>query len=240
MATKEGYNIVKEGYLLKQSLHFKQLRNRWIVLNMGYIDCYKNNASHDVTESFNLSSYRDVRISIEGKPGQFELVPNKPRRGKPRKPNRVFVASSTKDMNDWINKIKYCMGKNNKHNTHESKTCTNPNQNIIINKSASMQSSPKQSKSTKCLGSYTQKDIKEVSTWYSKELQNIRDQYDKEHKESLQQIEELNTALNEMKHKHSKRTEVKTLSPMCFSVALLLLSTYRWYLKLCRSQIQPL
>ena len=205
MATKQGYSIVKEGYLLKESLHFKQFRKRWIVLNIGYIDCYKDNASHDVTETFNLSKFRDVRISIEGKPGQFELIPKRPPpgSGKVRKQNRCFIASSTKSMNEWIKQIKHCMGRttNNFKSIHKD----GHNKKNINKKPPSKK--PLKIKQTK-KPSYTESDIKDVTIWYSNELQIVREQNTKQQNELMAQIEELQTALNEIKHKHSKRVEV--------------------------------
>eukprot|EP01084_Bolivina_argentea_P258386 435589_1 len=223
---KQEYKIVKEGYLLKESLHFKQLRKRWVVLNKGYIDFYKDNASLDPSETLDLSKFYDIRKrSMESKPYQFELVSIQ------SKSNRIFMASSTKDMNDWIKQIKRCMLKkinnhinttnknarknaminNNNHHTNGSKITTKPNDNhsksptktrAKSNSNINPHNGPKRP-------IYTEQDIKNISIWYSDELKSLRNGYNKETTELQSHINNLQNELNEMKTIHEKQMEKK-------------------------------
>merc|ERR1711971_1482445 len=163
-------SLVKEGYLIKQSLYLRQERKRWIVLNHGFMDCYKDNVSLDATEIFDLSKFDDVRPTQNGKTGQFELISHET--------NRIFIASSTEEMEKWIVKIKQCMVQSDEHKDTNTKTimptidCSKPD---IL--------------SSTCAES----DIENVSAWYSSELQTLRTKHamEKNELDAQQQDDEM-------------------------------------------------
>eukprot|EP01084_Bolivina_argentea_P194237 333236_1 len=91
-----------EGYLYKQSLHLKQLRKRWVILNEKdkHLYCYKNGLYKELTEKINLSTFHNVN----GKFGQFQLISAEQK--------RIFVAESVEDMNNWMLCIKNVINTN--------------------------------------------------------------------------------------------------------------------------------
>merc|ERR1712228_927156 len=150
------------------------------------IDCYKDNALLDATEIFDLSKFDDVRVTWEGKTGQFELVSN----GN----NRIFVASSTKEMNDWITKIKQCMLKKD---TNSQKSITRPTKTIIS----------KHRKSDMLSQQFTESDITKLSAWYSSEIQSLQTKHEKERNELLFRLKNIQNELD--KTKQNKYDEIE-------------------------------
>lgn len=97
---KENPDVLKEGYLGKESVHLKKVRKRWMVLKGTHLYSYKEMQTYeDPTEVFDLKLYRTAKMCRNGKLGQFELISMKQER-------RVFIASSKNEMNEWIHRIK--------------------------------------------------------------------------------------------------------------------------------------
>eukprot|EP01084_Bolivina_argentea_P118564 210342_1 len=96
---------VYEGYLLKESLHLKKFRKRWVILKGEVLYCYKGGHKSDCTEKINLKQYADVKQCDKHKLKQyfeFEICYNQ----KGKKNKRRFRAESISDMNSWIKYIK--------------------------------------------------------------------------------------------------------------------------------------
>ena len=96
----ENPDVIKEGYLGKESVHLKKIRERWMVLKGKYLYSYKEiQVYEDPTETFDLKLYRTAKMCRNGKAFQFELISIKQER-------RVFIAANKIEMNDWIRCIK--------------------------------------------------------------------------------------------------------------------------------------
>ena len=74
----EEVDITNEGYLMKQSLHLKQFRKRFIILRENHLFCYTNHKKTKITELINLALFEKVQLSEKGI-GQLELIPNRNR-----------------------------------------------------------------------------------------------------------------------------------------------------------------
>eukprot|EP01084_Bolivina_argentea_P008354 15659_1 len=95
--------VIKEGYLLKQSVHFKTFRKRWMVLfeGQGILMSYKSNLKNERTEILDLSIYNQIEpfnaddstIST-----RFKLISSDG--------HREFEASKNDDMLNWVNCIR--------------------------------------------------------------------------------------------------------------------------------------
>ena len=97
---EENPDVLKEGYLGKESIHLKKVRKRWMVLKGMHLYSYKEMQNYeDPTEIFDLKMYRTAKMCRNGKTGQFELISIKQER-------RVFIASSKNEMNEWMRCIK--------------------------------------------------------------------------------------------------------------------------------------
>ncbi|EZG55329.1 PH domain protein [Gregarina niphandrodes] len=94
-------NIIKQGWLLKQSRYIQDWRRRWIVLTDKSIDSYKNPAaviSNQPTESLPLSQCSTVK-SVEGLTYKHAFRVDTP--------ERVFllVGASVAEKEAWIGAI---------------------------------------------------------------------------------------------------------------------------------------
>eukprot|EP01084_Bolivina_argentea_P075898 137541_1 len=122
--SKQHHSCVREGYLDKASLLLKKFRKRWIVLNENKLYSYKTQTKNDKpTEIIDLMQFSFVKISDDDNERQFELLSPKSK--------RIFTASSTMDMNNWINSIKqsflsHCIS------TNQAKSTSNPHPIIKI------------------------------------------------------------------------------------------------------------
>lgn len=95
-------DIVKSGYLLKQSKYLRQWKQRWIVLTNQYICSYESQGGHmgsSPTEYLLLKDCTTVRSSEDetGKPNSFKV----------ESADRTFflVAPSNEDKEAWIGMV---------------------------------------------------------------------------------------------------------------------------------------
>eukprot|EP01084_Bolivina_argentea_P249897 418494_1 len=92
-------DIIKQGYLSKESAHLKKVRKRWMILKRDYLYSYKQ--TDKPTEIFDLSIYDSVKIlDIDYGKYRFELVSTK------KQYRRTFIASSNQERNEWVQTIK--------------------------------------------------------------------------------------------------------------------------------------
>ena len=94
-------DVTKEGYLMKQSLHIKKFRKRFIILRDNHLFCYTNHKKINITEVINLELFEKAEIT-ENEIAEFKLLP-KIKKNKKRK----FSAESMDDADAWINAINY-------------------------------------------------------------------------------------------------------------------------------------
>ena len=91
--------IIKSGYLMKQSLHLKQFRKRWMVLKGNVLYSYK--AKEDTTQPteiiylYYIKDINEEDSTRNCKPNQFKLVTHSDH-------IRLFQASSLKEAKQWI------------------------------------------------------------------------------------------------------------------------------------------
>eukprot|EP01084_Bolivina_argentea_P292986 503847_1 len=127
------HDITKEGYLMKQSLHLKKFRKRFIILRENHLFCYDNHKKTKITEFIKLCLFKEVKAS-ETEMSRFEMIP------KNKKDKiRVFEAESMEECEDWINTINYSM---NPMDENESKDMDG-------------KSAIKKSENVFCFGEYT-------------------------------------------------------------------------------------
>lgn len=95
-------DIVKSGYLLKQSKYLRQWKQRWMVLSNQYICSYESQGGHmgsSPTEYLLLKDCTTVRSADEetGKDNSIKV----------ESPDRTFllVASSPEEKEAWIGMI---------------------------------------------------------------------------------------------------------------------------------------
>eukprot|EP01084_Bolivina_argentea_P317112 549780_1 len=89
------------GYLRKESMYLKQLRQRYMVLENGYLSSYKTDKKEELTESIELSRFDHVQMSENGAMLQFEFICEGDYANK-----RVFIASNMKELDDWLTALK--------------------------------------------------------------------------------------------------------------------------------------
>eukprot|EP01084_Bolivina_argentea_P031189 57731_1 len=106
-------DIRMEGYLRKESLYLKQLRQRYIVLRDDCLYSYKTHNKADLTECIALTEFNHVQICHDGPVGQFELIHD----GSKKK--RVFVASCMQELDDWLHEFKQIIA--TYHTNHSDK-----------------------------------------------------------------------------------------------------------------------
>mmetsp|Transcript_11078 Transcript_11078/g.21437 ORF Transcript_11078/g.21437 Transcript_11078/m.21437 type:complete len:120 (+) Transcript_11078:89-448(+) len=93
-------DIVKEGYLVKQSKIMKEWRRRWFVLTPQYLCSFKTQGENrNPTEAIRLRECQTVKSADEdtGKENSFRVDT----------PGRVFllIADTTADKESWIGHI---------------------------------------------------------------------------------------------------------------------------------------
>eukprot|EP00928_Gymnodinium_smaydae_P002992 TRINITY_DN11087_c0_g2_i1.p2 TRINITY_DN11087_c0_g2~~TRINITY_DN11087_c0_g2_i1.p2 ORF type:complete len:144 (+),score=24.68 TRINITY_DN11087_c0_g2_i1:64-432(+) len=93
-------DIIKEGWLVKQSMHLKEWRRRWFVLTPQYLCSFKEQGQlHKPTEAIRLRECSTVKSADEdtGKDNSFRVD----------SPGRIFylIADSTTDKESWIGHI---------------------------------------------------------------------------------------------------------------------------------------
>eukprot|EP01084_Bolivina_argentea_P038902 71914_1 len=94
-------NIIKEGYLKKESLLLKIPRQRWMVLNGRYLYSYKRKRVYEnPTEIFDLTIYNKIQYKDNDNGNKFELVSTT------KKKNRQFNAPSKIEVVEWVKNIK--------------------------------------------------------------------------------------------------------------------------------------
>eukprot|EP01084_Bolivina_argentea_P175724 304245_1 len=92
--------ILKEGYLNKESKHLATLRERWMVLKGTKLYSYKKMKIYtNPTEIIDLSEYDAILISKTAELARFELTSSLSNK------TRVFLSSSMEELNDWLNHI---------------------------------------------------------------------------------------------------------------------------------------
>ena len=102
---------VKEGYLLKKSMHLKISRKRWVVIMNGKLLSFakktncKDYSENKATEIFDLCIYDKVQRSKKNKNYQFELISTK------NGNKRSFEAYSIDDMIAWMIQIEKCQNR---------------------------------------------------------------------------------------------------------------------------------
>eukprot|EP01084_Bolivina_argentea_P118456 210173_1 len=92
----------KEGYLLKESSHFKKMRKRWIVLKSKIMHCFEDALRNKPTEKIYLSEFDNVQY-CKSYPTQFILI------NKQSKKKRCFQAGSVCEMEEWVQCIRQAM-----------------------------------------------------------------------------------------------------------------------------------
>eukprot|EP01084_Bolivina_argentea_P007030 13246_1 len=104
----DNKSIIFEGYLNKESMYLKTLRKRWIVLtNDQQIYSYKQERNYaNPTEIIDLKLCINVKI-IKG--NKFSLIFDKNKQ-------RIFVAESQNEMDEWIKYIQTTIN-DEKHNS---------------------------------------------------------------------------------------------------------------------------
>mmetsp|Transcript_95865 Transcript_95865/g.117497 ORF Transcript_95865/g.117497 Transcript_95865/m.117497 type:complete len:123 (+) Transcript_95865:90-458(+) len=93
-------DIIKEGFLVKQSKHMKEWRRRWFVLTPQYLCSFKAQGEYrNPTEHIRLAECTTVKSADEdtGKENSFRVDT----------PGRVFylIADSSPDKESWIGHI---------------------------------------------------------------------------------------------------------------------------------------
>eukprot|EP01084_Bolivina_argentea_P114311 203543_1 len=96
-------NIIREGYLQKQSLHLKKFRTRWIMLKDDCLYCYKTQSVSNLkpTEVIDLKLFNDCTKSLNIDYFEFELQSSK---NKHRK-FRTVDYDNEEDGNNWVMSI---------------------------------------------------------------------------------------------------------------------------------------
>eukprot|EP01084_Bolivina_argentea_P023620 44095_1 len=101
----------KEGYLKKQSLYFKQLKKRYIILKDNHLYCYTDDKKTEITELIDLSLFTKAKFEhfIDNSTQlklitQFELVPQNE-----NDYTRIFSAESREEADEWIQMINVSM-----------------------------------------------------------------------------------------------------------------------------------
>eukprot|EP01084_Bolivina_argentea_P123122 218209_1 len=91
-------SVIFEGYLKKESMYIKTLRRRWMVLkNDKRMYSYKQEKHYkNPTEIIDLNSCENVKVLSANK---FALIYENNKQ-------RMFVAESRNQVNDWIKHIK--------------------------------------------------------------------------------------------------------------------------------------
>jgi len=120
----------------KQSSFWKSYRKRWMVLHGHMLYSFKKEKEYeDPTEIFDLRIYNKATKSSDGKTGQFELSsPND---------SRIFLASSSNEMRDWIKHIKAASNRKKKSNSvsivsHSQQNKKSKNPNTASSKTANL------------------------------------------------------------------------------------------------------
>ena len=93
-------DIVKEGWLVKQSVHLKDWRRRWCILTPQYLCTFKQQGQYrNPTEAIRLRDCSTVKSADDetGKQNSFRVDT----------PNRVFhlIADGAPDKEEWIGTI---------------------------------------------------------------------------------------------------------------------------------------
>mmetsp|Transcript_46243 Transcript_46243/g.140317 ORF Transcript_46243/g.140317 Transcript_46243/m.140317 type:complete len:122 (-) Transcript_46243:192-557(-) len=93
-------DIIKEGWLVKQSKHLREWRRRWFVLTPQYLCSFKTQGEYrNPTEAIRLRECSTVKSADEdtGKENSFRVDT----------PARVFylIADSSTDKESWIGHI---------------------------------------------------------------------------------------------------------------------------------------
>mmetsp|Transcript_79522 Transcript_79522/g.137936 ORF Transcript_79522/g.137936 Transcript_79522/m.137936 type:complete len:122 (-) Transcript_79522:172-537(-) len=93
-------DIVKEGYLVKESKHLKEWRRRWFVLTPQYLCSFKSEGEYrNPTEFIRLRECSTVKSADDstGKENSFRVDT----------PNRCFnlIADNATDKESWIGHI---------------------------------------------------------------------------------------------------------------------------------------
>ena len=118
-ALKTNYNqqkyVLFEGYLAKQSLHLKQLRKRWIVLERnGKLCCYKTKEMKDPpTEIINTRLFTSIEFDNTSNQNQFTL--------KYHHQKRVFKSTDHSVIKQLVKLISEYIGKSIKDDEHKKK-----------------------------------------------------------------------------------------------------------------------
>lgn len=94
------HDIIKEGWLVKQSKHLKEWRRRWFVLTPQYLCSFKSQGEYrNPTEAIRLRECSTVKSADEdtGKDNSFRVDT----------PTRVFylIADSAQEKESWIGHI---------------------------------------------------------------------------------------------------------------------------------------
>ena len=128
--------IIKEGYLMKKSLHFNKFRKRWIVLTEDSLSTYKDHQKTKPTEIIPLFSidsqdryirrqyWKRIDSSHKSNKTEFELYRKVAVPGTDhevyRTERRSFRAESIDDMREWIKCIQIAAtAQSNKNDTQQ-------------------------------------------------------------------------------------------------------------------------
>ena len=103
--------VIKEGFLMKESSFWKKNRQRWMVLTKDQLLSFKQKVDYKShrqqqrdkqlihpTETFKLFEFNKINTTTGGQEYQFEIVS--------KDSIRRFTAKSYYEMEDWMAKIK--------------------------------------------------------------------------------------------------------------------------------------
>lgn len=105
-------DIRREGYLMKQSIHLKAWRKRYIILREHHLFCYKDDSKSLITEFLNLSSFKKAQLS-QKEINRFELIPKNT-----KDKTRTFSAASISETEEWLNAINQSISAKSEICTH--------------------------------------------------------------------------------------------------------------------------
>ena len=104
MKMEQSSNIVKSGYLDKESFYLRNLKKRWIVLKHHCLYSYKTQNTHqNPTEIIDLRKFNAVQYITREKEAKSFCFAIFSASGAPY---RKFIASSLEEMTDWMYHIR--------------------------------------------------------------------------------------------------------------------------------------
>ena len=127
-ADEVNNEVIKEGYLKKQSSYLKKFRRRFIILRENHLFCYENDKKAKITEFIKLSLFERAILS-EKELNQFKLKPKNT-----KKTSHIFAADSLEEAEEWINYLNCSMNVDNMTKSIENKqSAKNKEQGIMWN-----------------------------------------------------------------------------------------------------------